>query len=306
MRPDLEIGRCRICSGKVFEIYDCGDQPLANRYLSNPGENFEVYRVSIFVCSDCATAQLAWALSKEQLFTHYEYLTPTSKKLNNHYSMLIDYLLENNILNSGSKVLEIGSNNGAFLTEIKPRAKQILGVEPAGEIASIAIHNGIPTVNDFFSERLAKEIQAKYGRFDLVIARHCLAHNEDVMDILYGIPKVLAENATFLVENSYWPSVVRGAYYDQFYHEHIYYHSVRSIRELVKKIDLQIIDVLPADVQGGSMIYIINSCKSQVYGSQRVEDLLQKENNLHTVSFYKNLKERIENNISDETGRNHS
>ena len=59
-------------------------------------------------------------------------------------------------------VLEIGSNDGVLLLPFKNKRLKVLGVDPAANVAKIALEKGLDTVVDYFGENSAKRILKNY------------------------------------------------------------------------------------------------------------------------------------------------
>jgi SAM-dependent methyltransferase len=207
-------------------------------------------------CDSCGNVQLRDCLSAEDLYRHYLYVTPRSQMLSEHYEYLANYLEKSGYMSSDSKVLEIGSNAGYFLEYLKPRVASIVGVDPAEEIAADANAQGIPTIADFFNVESATAAAAEYGAPDIIFARHCLAHNEWPQEMVRGAAASLSDGGHLVVENAYVMNTVENSEFDQVYHEHMFYYSIRSMTEMLRREGLTLVDVTMSLVHGGSIIFI--------------------------------------------------
>ena len=58
------------------------------------------------------------------------------------------------------EIVEVGSNDGIVLNLLKEDAR-VLGVDPATNVVLRALRRGLPTMSDFFSERLARQIGSR-------------------------------------------------------------------------------------------------------------------------------------------------
>lgn len=248
--------KCSICNGKVDQIVDLGLSPPANNFVKNADQIYESYPLIVDYCKKCFCIQLRHCLSKNELYTYYTYSTPKIDSLESHYSNLLEKLNSLGYANPNQSCIEIGSNNGNLLKFLEPHFKKILGVDPAKNIAKLAIEKGINTVIDFFSKELAKDIARKYQKFDVAIARHMFAHNEDPAELLSAINIILQDDGLFLIENAYALDTFRNGEFDQIYHEHMFYFSALNISALMKKFDFELIDFSHSDVHGGSGVFI--------------------------------------------------
>ncbi len=249
--------QCRFCGNETFELIDLGCLPLANALVTSPSDPVATYPTVLHICSSCSTAQLSHCADKEVLYNDYVYVTPESPMLTRHYSKIVNFLKKKYYLGEATNVLEIGSNIGRFLQHIEADANSVIGVDPAKNIASMAIEAGIPTVNKFFNSETAKQIAGDHHKMDLIVARHCFAHNEKPWEILEGVAELLTSNGVFLIENAYFPDTVERREFDQIYHEHMYYYNLRAIQQVSKKYGFKLIDCLHSSVHGGTMLYIV-------------------------------------------------
>lgn len=247
---------CRICSSPTKEILDLGSSPPANSLHETRGVDQPSYPLVLEWCESCNNVQLRDCLPADVLYEHYLYVTPRSPMLEEHYEYLGNFLLNHSYINPDSTVFEIGSNAGYFLESLKPKVKGVVGIDPAREIGEMANANGITTVIDFFNEESAKGAAAEYGSPDMVIARHCLAHNEWPQDMIKGAAAVLDEGGYLTIENAYVMNTVENIEFDQVYHEHMYYYSISSMTEMLKRHGFTLVDVMMSLVHGGSIIFV--------------------------------------------------
>lgn len=247
---------CRICEASTKKILDLGESPPANSLTDSPDEQPASFPLVLEWCEACGNVQLRDCLGAAELYSDYLYVTPRSEMLRDHYEYLSGYLLANGYMTPQSTVLEIGSNIGYFLEHLKPKVKGIVGVDPARQISSMANAAGIPTVCDFFNESSARLAVAEFGRPDVIVARHCLAHNEWPHEMVRSAADTLDEGGYFVVENAYVMNTVENAEFDQVYHEHMFYFSIRSMSELLRRHGMVLVDAMMSLVHGGSIIFV--------------------------------------------------
>jgi len=157
----MKLESCRICKNKKLEtILDLGEMPLANAFLDkNQLDQKEIfYPLRVVWCESCGLLLIDEVVPPEILFRNYIYVSGTSEALRKHFEGLATEAVNNFKLNSESLVVDIGSNDGTLLKEFKKFGVHVLGVEPAVNIAKIAEGSGIKTINEFFSEDIAKKL----------------------------------------------------------------------------------------------------------------------------------------------------
>lgn len=255
------IMTCRICNAPSEEILDLGLTPPANALLDNPTDLQESFPLVLELCSECHNVQLRDCMSATELYRNYLYVTPNSSMLASHYKYLHGYLEASGYINNESFVVEVGSNIGLFLSFIKSKVARVLGIDPAKNICAMAIDAGIDTVCDFFSPSSAVEIRARHGRPDLIVARHCFAHNSDPHVLMRGVTELLSDSGYVVIENAYVLNTIENNEFDQVYHEHMFYYSIRSMTALLEANGLRLVDVLISLVHGGSIIFVARRAK---------------------------------------------
>ena len=247
---------CRICESTTREVLDLGVSPPANSFKRSPDEQQEPFPLVLEWCKRCDNVQLRDTLDSAELYRNYLYVTPDSTMLTAHYEFLHDYLVANRLIDPQSFVVEIGSNAGHFLKRLSITAPQILGVDPATRIAAMANERGVPTIADFFDPSIAGQIVAEHGHADLVVARHCLAHNESPHEMMRGARALLSPQGRLVIENAYVLNTLENGEFDQVYHEHMFYFSIRSMKALLRRHNMHLVDVMMSLVHGGSIIFV--------------------------------------------------
>ena len=271
--------KCRLCNSVNREIINLGNSPPANNFISKEQSQVDSFPLIVDFCDHCTGFQLRHCLDKEQLYSHYTYLTPDTASLNDHYTNIVDYLSANNYLNEEMDCLEIGSNNGRFLKFLEPYVKSVLGVDPAKNVASIAESLGIETIVDFFSKDVVDKIQDKNRKIQLIVARHMFAHNPNPNDIFEGMNSLLDEKGVILIENQYVFDTLQTGAFDQIYHEHMFYYSVKNMQNYLDSHSYDLNDVFFTNLHGGSIVFI-GSRKNQYPVSQNIKDRIKMENAL--------------------------
>ena len=207
-------------------------------------------------CDRCGNVQLRDCVDAHALYSQYLYMTPESPSLTRHYAALEQHLADRGVVRPEAAVLEIGSNTGMFLRHLQPHVRQVIGVDPAANICRIANASGIETVCDFFDARSAATLERRFGHPDLIVARHCFAHNRDPHELLRGVTTLLDPHGHLLIENAYLLNTIEHNEFDQVYHEHMFYYSIRSMRALLARHGMHIVDVLLVPVHGGSIVFL--------------------------------------------------
>jgi len=278
-----ERTHCRTCGSKNLKlILDLGRTALVNDFLKP--EEVADYKISlplrVVLCPDCSLVQLADTVDPKILYSHYAYVTSTSKTMDTHLNKMMTHLLTTARLGSGSKVLEIASNTGVFLKKFKEQGCEVLGIEPAGNIADVALATAIPTRKEFFNAATAKKLKAEWGAADLILGRHVFAHIDDLRDLVAGLEAVSHAETLIAFEVPYLVDFFEHTEYDTIYHEHLSYISVRAIEALVKDSAFMLSRVDHYPIHGGSILFHLRHRSSRVPVHPSVAQALQRENQM--------------------------
>ncbi len=283
---------CRICGENTKEILDLGGTPPANSLLDSVSEDQSVFPLVLELCSSCRNVQLRDCLTEEDLYKNYFYVTPNSPMLLEHYKYLYKYLEASYYANGDSFVVEVGSNIGLFLSFVKPKVSRVLGIDPAENICKMAIESGVDTVCDFFDTESGGKIKNEHGHSDLIVARHCFAHNSDPHVLMQGVKELLSGEGCVVIENAYILNTIENNEFDQVYHEHMFYYSIRSMQALLKINGLELIDVLISLVHGGSIIFVAKHAEGKRKINKSVDQYLAREELFLNDQAYKSFSDK--------------
>ena len=278
-----ERTHCRTCGSKNLKlILDLGKTALVNDFLKP--EDVAGYKISlplrVVLCPDCSLVQLADTVDPKILYSHYAYVTSTSKTMDTHLNKMMTHLLSTGRLGAGSKVLEIASNTGVFLKKFKEQGCEVLGVEPAGNIADVALATAIPTRKEFFNAATARKLKTEWGAADLILGRHVFAHIDDLCDLIAGLEAMSHQDTLIAFEVPYLVDFFEHTEYDTIYHEHLSYISVRSIEALVKDSPFMLSRVDHHPIHGGSILFHLRHRSSRARPHASVAQALQNEKQL--------------------------
>ena len=269
--------------------------PLVNSFLKEEEIPFEEkFDLSVGFCPKCYLVQLINTVPPEKLFRNYIYFSSTSALFLDHCKKTADYLTKRLNLNTQSLVLEIASNDGAQLQYFKELGVQVLGIDPAENIAEVANKKGIKTIPDFFNYNFAEKLKEKQGiQADLVFGANVLAHVPEIVDFVKGVKAILKPKGTAVFEFPYIKGLMENKF-DTIYHEHVFYYSLTALRNLFQKADLEIYDVEMTPMQGGSLrIFISHQTVFPI--SENVEKLIKEEieNGFDKIETYQKIEENI-------------
>jgi hypothetical protein len=252
---------CRFCGKQdVFKFLELGTMALANSFLTADelrSVTEPKYPLDVYFCEQCGLVQIGHVVSPDALFKDYIYFSSTSDLVHKHAAYLAGSFQRRFGLTGNSRVVEIASNDGTVLKYFQKTGVKTLGIEPAVNIAKVAVASGIDTVNDFFNQTTSAGIRNRYGAADVILGRHVFAHVPEIHDFVKGLKHLLAAKGAIAIEAPYLVDFVEKNEFDTVYHEHYSYLSVRAMAHLFGLYDMEVFDAERVPIHGGSIIYFI-------------------------------------------------
>lgn len=275
----LNPATCRSCgSALTVTFVDLGMSPLCESFVPadrlNHMEPF--YPLHVFVCDSCFLVQLQEYVSPESIFRDYAYFSSYSTSWLDHSKRYVDGIVTRLGLNRDSKVVEVASNDGYLLQYFLPHGIVPLGIEPAANVAQEAKQKGVPTLVEFFSADLARQLVHQGQEADLIIGNNVLAQVPNLHDFVEGMAVLLKANGTITLEFPHLLRLMDGNQFDTIYHEHYSYFSLLAAERVFAAHGLTIYDVEELPTHGGSIrVFLCHSGTQPV--STRVESLREQE-----------------------------
>ena len=276
--------KCRCCESKNLKrVISLGYQPLANNLLNSSTDKDEVFPLEVNYCQDCYNCQLSYTVEAEKLFSHYLYLSSTGTSFVDHFKEAAkSYINEFNLNKNSSQIIDVGSNDGIALKPFKDLGfKNILGIEPAKNLAKIANDSGIKTIQGFLNKDLIRKINE---RADLILASNVFAHVDDIKSMSDCFFSLLKKGGVIIIEVQYLLNTLVDCTFDNIYHEHVNYWSVLSINNFFNKQDAKLFKVEKINTHGGSIRVFITKDKNKKT-DKSVEDFINKEKELGLDKF---------------------
>lgn len=254
---------CRACgSTELIPVFDLGLQNLANDFRREGEEHAGYAPLLVMFCPHCTLSQLSVVVRPEILYANYPYVTSSSATMQAHFQLLIADIRKET---SAESVLEIGSNDGRFLSAMRDAAYSVSGVEPADNLALISRNNGIQTHNAFFCSTVA----AVLPRYDIVIARHVFCHTDNWRDFVLGLGLVSGPETLICIEVPYVLDTLKNCEFDQIYHEHLSFLSIKAMQALLENTPWHVHRVIHYQIHGGAILLMLrhNDSKNKPVGA---------------------------------------
>ncbi len=292
------MSNCRICGGELQKIINFGKIALVGNFEKQL-KKLKKFKISLNFCKICKHVQISEIIKPNLLFKNYLWETGVSRSNIDLIKDLIEKLKKYSIKND-SKILEIACNDGSFLNLIRKKFKcSVLGVDPARNLKTNLKKFKIPSIIDFFDYELSNKIKKRYKFFNFIIARNVIAHVPNPNEIFSGVNNLLSDNGIFIIEVPHLENIYKDNQYDNVFHEHIGFHSLKSIIDLSSRNNLRVFNIEKIKSQGGSIRCYICKKNSNKSINRKINEILSNEKKTGLFSFtkLKKFKFRIQAHI---------
>ena len=269
---------CRSCGNiNLKRVVSLGYQPLANNLLNEKNEKCDLYPLEVNYCEKCHNCQLSVAVDPKKMFSNYLYTSSTSKSFREHFiNATKKYIKDFKLNKKKSYIIDIGSNDGVALKPFKDLGfKNILGIEPAKNLAKLANKRKIKTFNGFLNKKNLKKIKKNA---DLILASNVFAHSDELKVMAECMMQMIKKNGTIVIEVQYLLNTLKDVTFDNIYHEHYNYWSLTSLVNFFKQFSAVIYKAEKINTHGGSIrVYIKKNKNTKI--DKSVKLLLNEEEN---------------------------
>ena len=298
MKLTPQINNCRSCESLNLEqVWKLSNSPYGDFYKKTEDEALKVKyeTLSLGFCSDCKMLQLLEITDLTSTYGDYLYRSSTTNALSSYYAQVMARLISEYSLEREGLIVDIGSNDGTFLSNFLSRGFKVLGVEPTRENANTSELNGIYTINEYFEEHTVSRILEEFGHPTLISINYTLANISNLLSFLVNVEHLMDKNTVLSIITGYHPDQYTVNMFEYINHDHLTYLTVESFGNLCKVLNLKIIDVNRSEHKGGSIQFIISKDSANFKIQSSVGQLLQREIWLsaNSTQFTKNLKLKV-------------
>ncbi len=250
-----EITKCRICGNeKLQQVLNLGEQFLSSQFVkSNEDEELSRVRVplTLLLCDVCGLVQLKETVDRDLMYRSYFYRSGVNPMMRDALSDVTRDIKAHANLQPGDSVLDIGCNDGTMLTYF-PITMRRIGMDPAQNINRNSLDPSITVIQDYFSAEKAR-VANDGNSFKSVSSIAMFYDLDSPNQFVSEVKSVLAPGGTWCVQLSYLATTVQTMNFYDICHEHLLYYSLRTLKYLMEKHGLKVIDASLNDVNGGSL-----------------------------------------------------
>jgi SAM-dependent methyltransferase len=256
------------------------------------------FPLDMYFCDTCSLLQLLDVVAPDVLFRHYLYASGTSDTIAAHNQALASVVVERLGLGADDMVVEVASNDGSLLKHFRSRQLRVLGIEPASNIAQLAHAAGVETINEFFTEDVARHVRETHGDAAVVVANNVLAHVDDPRGFLRSARALLRPGGAVIVEVPYVGELLDRLEYDTVYHEHLSYFSIHALLALAEAVGLRVERIDRVAIHGGSLrVWFRADSDCPRHGASVLSmDRDERSAGLHEMPRYERFRDQVEGN----------
>lgn len=275
-----QMTECLACGESELNLFcDLGYQPLANDLKESADQKETLYPLAVNVCKNCYHSQLTVSVDKDLLYKNYLYVSGTTKTLSDEFDSVAGIIYRD--YQGSRKILDIACNDGTFLKAFKKYNWNLNGIDPAENIVNAIQDTDLNVICDYFPSNKIT------GKFDIITCFNVVAHIPNPAEFLLACKDILSDNGAIYIQTSQKDMIINGEF-DTIYHEHHSFFTINSMKCLVDRVGLELVDVQFRPVHGKSYLFKIKKSK--------IQQKISQEEYLYSPKTYKTFNEKVESN----------
>lgn len=283
----MKIIHCRSCKTKnLTKVYSLGKQSLTGIFPSKKNSKVTVGELSMVLCGKCKLLQLENNFNPIEMYgDNYGYMSSLNSSMVSHLKLKSKQLKSKYKFNFNENILDIGSNDGTFLSFFSKKFN-LYGCDPTIKKFSKYYRKDIRQIQNFFSSKL-------FGnkKFKLITTISMFYDVPDPLKFTKEISSILARNGIWHIELSYMPMMIKNTSYDTICHEHLEYYSLHSLKYLLDKAGLKIINLSFNQTNGGSIALDVTKKSSKYKKCEYLINWVLKSEKLNKYNTIKKQKD---------------
>lgn len=281
----LKYRPCPICdSTNLRTVLSLPATPLGDRFSHdfNEAKALERYPLQVDRCQSCGHSFVPYSTDPTESYDHYLFTSGQSPGLTDGFSEIVFDILCRHQIRADDLILDIGANDGSWLSYFGDVGCNLLAVEPAPTPAAIATSRSIPVINDYFTKTnvLSSGLFTQPPR--LISLNYVFANMPNPNEILCDVASLADETTVITLLTGYHPAQLAVSMFDYVYHEHLSYYSCQDLQALAEKAGLTITYCREVPQKGGSLYLEMRKCSAGDSKSTIFETIVKRERWLDT------------------------
>lgn len=254
------------------------------------------YPLEIYQCDSCHLIQVVESPPANIFYDNYIYTSSSSTDMEENFKSLASEIDKIFCDRSNIKLLDIGCNDGLFLSNFSNNSRyKLFGVDPS----PVARSSTNPSYQ-LFSEYFPGQNTISGGPYDVIVGTNSLAHIPNIGDSFKSISNILSDDGILIIEVSDFLRMVEKGAWDYIYHEHLYYYTASTIKSILENYNLEVFRIDEIPTKGGSIRVfakkVAAKCSAIKSYSNDIKLIsIMKEKYYAQLQFYDNLYSKYEN-----------
>jgi hypothetical protein len=234
----------------------------------------EKYSLDLYLDEQTGALRLNEIAPHDSMWGTYWYRSGINESMPLELKSIVDQTVKRIKHNLGDIWLDIACNDGTMFKFI-PDSFTKLGIDPSDDSYYSESSKLATVVQDYFSYEAYNKTGCGDRKCKVITSIAMFYDLENPHIFIEDICKVLDDNGVWVMQLSYTPLMLKQMAFDNICHEHVYYYSLKSLKNLFEQHDLKIVDAEINDTNGGSVrVYIQKNIASlSSFGTAHLRDV---------------------------------
>lgn len=265
----------------IKPIVDLGEIAFSGIFPNDFDVNIPKVPLGIGIAEHSGLVQLTHSYDSSFMYgPNYGYRSGLNSSMALHLKNKANYLKKIVNFKDDDAILDIGANDGTFLSCFADVTDNLIGCDPSAEKFKNFFPKNARYIFDFFSKEVYLEQYHKV-KPKLISSIAMFYDLDDPIKFAKDVYDVIHDDGVWHLEQSYILSMLETNSFDTICHEHTEYYSVKSLEKIINEAGFIIDDIGFNDINGGS--FWVNAKKNTRKKSDKSKSL---------VSFYLDYEER--------------
>jgi hypothetical protein len=276
----IQPRHCPICrSENHHTALNLPSTPLGDRFTTDPNiaKSLTSYPLKVDRCVTCGHCFVPYLTEPDESYQHYLFESDQSPGLHRCFTEIASDLGKRHSLTDHDLVLDIGANDGTWLSCFEAIGCDLIAVEPAPRPAEAATGRGITVINDYFTEEKIRSSGLIKKTPKLISMNYAFANISDPIQVLRDIASIADSDTIISVLTGYHPAQLAVGMFDYVYHEHLSYYSCQDFLTMTQSAGLIVSYCCEVPLKGGSLHLEMRKADSGIEQSTLFAMMLKRE-----------------------------
>lgn len=262
MSNQKKIKNCISCGDLLSEdIVEIGEQYPSAVFLSNnipEPKDFQKSSLNLARCtnSKCTLVQLSTIYNLQYVFDHYPYESGITANMKKILQEVLDDAQKIHQLGTDDVVLDIGGNDGTFLSLIKNPVKARINIDAAAGVVQRVSKPDYKHIHAQFNSEIYNNLKLPSPKLITSIAM--FYHLSNPLKFVQDIFDIMDDKTVWVLQMTYVGTMLKNNVIDNIVHEHVAYYSLHSLEYLLASVGLHIAEAKQVESYGGSLrVFIV-------------------------------------------------